>query len=133
MLFIGYLDRRQALPDCYAAADAFVFASRTETQGLVLLEAMAAGVPVIALAEMGTVDILAPARGSFSPPAEPKAFGDTLGHFLSRPSAWRHLAEEAPIYAQEWSDVAMAERLASLYRRLAGHGYVRASPLAAAV
>ena len=33
--FIGYLDRKQALPDCYAAADVFVFASRTETQGLV--------------------------------------------------------------------------------------------------
>ena len=41
VLFIGYLDRKQALPDCYAAADVFVFASRTETQGLVLLEAMA--------------------------------------------------------------------------------------------
>ena len=39
--FIGYLDREAELPDCYAAADAFVFASRTETQGLVLLEAMA--------------------------------------------------------------------------------------------
>ena len=39
--FVGYLDRKGALLDCYAAADAFVFASRTETQGLVLLEAMA--------------------------------------------------------------------------------------------
>jgi 1,2-diacylglycerol 3-alpha-glucosyltransferase len=38
--FTGYLDRhRDCLPDCYAAADVFVFASRTETQGLVLLEA----------------------------------------------------------------------------------------------
>jgi len=35
--FIGYLDRSTELPDCYAAGDAFVFASRTETQGLVLL------------------------------------------------------------------------------------------------
>lgn len=39
--FVGYLERRKRLPDCYyAAADVFVFASRTETQGLVLLEAM---------------------------------------------------------------------------------------------
>ena len=118
--FIGYLDRRQELPDCYAAADAFVFASRTETQGLVLLEAMAAGLPVIALAEMGTTDILAPGRGAISPPAEAQAFGEALADFLNRPSAWRHLADEAPVYAGEWSDGAMAARLAGLYRGLAG-------------
>ncbi|HVS03788.1 MAG TPA: glycosyltransferase, partial [Thermoanaerobaculia bacterium] len=46
-LFVGYLDRRRELLDCYRAADAFLFASRTETQGLVLLEAMALGVPVV--------------------------------------------------------------------------------------
>lgn len=116
--FIGYLDRQQALPDCYAAANVFVFASRTETQGLVLLEAMAAGVPVIALSEMGTTDILAPARGAFSPPNDPRAFGEVLGQFLKHPEAWRHLNDEAPIYAQEWTDVAMAERLARLYGEL---------------
>jgi glycosyltransferase involved in cell wall biosynthesis len=33
VLFFGYLDRSRELPSCYAAADAFVFASRTETQG----------------------------------------------------------------------------------------------------
>ena len=120
VVFIGYLDRQQALPDCYAAADVFVFASRTETQGLVLLEAMAAGLPVIALSEMGTTDILAPGRGAFSPPAEAQAFGETLGHFLNHPAAWRHLYDEAPSYAQEWTDVAMAERLARLYGELAG-------------
>lgn len=118
--FIGYLDRREGLPACYAAADVFVFASRTETQGLVLLEAMAAGLPVIALSEMGTRDILEPGRGAFSPPAEPHAFGNAIGHFLSRPTAWRHLADEAPAYAREWSDAAMAERLAALYRSLLG-------------
>lgn len=117
--FIGYLDRQQALPDCYAAADVFVFASRTETQGLVLLEAMAAGVPVIALSAMGTTDILAPGRGAFSPPDDVRAFGEVLGQFLKHPGSWRHLADEAPLYAREWSDVAMAERLAGLYRELA--------------
>jgi glycosyltransferase involved in cell wall biosynthesis len=133
VLFLGYLDRRQALPDCYAAADVFVFASRTETQGLVLLEAMAAGVPVIALAEMGTVDILAPGRGAFSPPDNVRAFGEAMGHYLSRPTAWRHLADEAPIYAGEWSDRAMAERLAGFYRSLLAPVFVADNPLGAAV
>ncbi|WP_434513826.1 glycosyltransferase [Dechloromonas sp. ARDL1] len=130
--FVGYLDRRQGLPDCYAAADVFVFASRTETQGLVLLEAMAAGLPVIALAEMGTIDILAPGRGAFSPPGDSKAFGETLGHFVDHPAAWRHLGDEAPLYAREWSDEAMAGRLAQLYRQLAGKPSAALSPLTAA-
>ncbi len=130
--FIGYLDRQRELPDCYAAADVFVFASRTETQGLVLLEAMAAGLPVIALAEMGTIDILAPGRGAFCPPAEARAFGEMLGHFLSRPGAWRHLAAEAPDYAREWSDTAMAARLAAYYRELAGLKIAPERPLTAA-
>ena len=130
--FIGYLDRKQALPDCYAAADVFVFASRTETQGLVLLEAMAAGLPVIALSEMGTTDILAPGRGAFSPPADSPAFGETLGHFLNHPHAWRHLQHEAPIYAREWSDVAMAERLARLYGDLGIMEFAPKNPLTVA-
>ena len=117
--FIGYLDRARDLPDCYAAADVFVFASRTETQGLVLLEAMAAGTPVIALADMGTIDILVPGRGALSPPAEPRAFGLALGNYLNKPSAWSQLRDDAPLYAAEWSDEAMATRLALLYRQLA--------------
>jgi glycosyltransferase involved in cell wall biosynthesis len=131
--FIGYLDRQQALPDCYAAADVFVFASRTETQGLVLLEAMAAGLPVIALSEMGTTDILAPGRGAFSPPPNAIAFGETLGHFLNHPAAWRHLQQEAPVYAGEWTDVAMAERLARLYGGLAIPEIAPENPLTVAI
>jgi 1,2-diacylglycerol 3-alpha-glucosyltransferase len=116
--FIGYLDRRDALPDCYAAADVFAFASCTETQGLVLLEAMAAGLPVVALSEMGTTDILDAGRGSISPPAIPQVFGETLAHVLNHPSAWRHLGDDAAQYAREWSDIAMAGRMAELYRRM---------------
>lgn len=117
--FIGYLDRQQALPDCYASADAFVFASLTETQGLVLLEAMAAGLPVIALAEMGTRDILNPGRGAISPPNDAQAFGAALADYLNRPSNWAAMRSEALRYASEWSDVAMAGRLAALYQQLA--------------
>ncbi len=46
------------LLDCYAAADVFVFASRTETQGLVLLEAMAQGAPLVSTAHLGTRSVL---------------------------------------------------------------------------
>ncbi|EKE17713.1 MAG: hypothetical protein ACD_10C00309G0006, partial [uncultured bacterium] len=45
---------------------------------------------------------------------------------------WRHLREEAPVYAQEWSDGAMAARLANLYRSLAGLKIAPERPLTAA-
>jgi len=56
--FLGNLDRQRRLPDLYASADAFAFASVTETLGLVILEAMASGLPVVAVAAGGVVDHL---------------------------------------------------------------------------
>jgi phosphatidylinositol alpha 1,6-mannosyltransferase len=56
--FLGFLDRPTQLPDLYANADAFVFASVTETLGLVVLEAMASGLPVIAAPVGGVTDHL---------------------------------------------------------------------------
>lgn len=56
--FLGLLERRGRLPDVYANCDAFVFASVTETLGLVVLEAMASGLPVIAAPAGGVRDHL---------------------------------------------------------------------------
>jgi phosphatidylinositol alpha 1,6-mannosyltransferase len=56
--FLGLLDRRGRLPDLYANCDAFVFASVTETLGLVVLEAMASGLPVVAAPAGGVADHL---------------------------------------------------------------------------
>ncbi|MBV6476136.1 MAG: glycosyltransferase [Rhodocyclaceae bacterium] len=114
--FTGYLDRHRDLPDCYAAADVFVFASRTETQGLVLLEAMAVGLPVVALAYMGTVDILAPRRGCRVPDDDPACFAAAVVEVLADPALRSRLGSEAWQYARGWSDEAMAQRMAELYR-----------------
>lgn len=48
----------EALAECYASADVFVFPSRTDTFGMVLLEAMASGLPVAALPVCGPKDII---------------------------------------------------------------------------
>ncbi len=116
--FIGYLDRATELPACYAAADVFVFASRTETQGLVLLEAMATGLPVVALAEMGTIDILGAGRGALVPDANPYAFSLALTRLLNDRPLSRQLSAEARAYAAEWSSEALAGRMAGLYRQI---------------
>ena len=116
--FIGYLDRKTDLLSCYAAADVFVFASRTETQGLVLLEAMAAGLPVVALAEMGTVDILGARRGAIVPEDNPALFAQALTQLLRDPKLRRHLADEGRAYAVDWSEDTLAGRMADLYRTI---------------
>lgn len=117
--FLGYLDRKQELPAAYAAADVFIFASRTETQGLVLLEAMAQRCPVVALSIMGTADILEPGRGCRIAPNNPAGFAQVLIDLLADPAARVRLGDEARTYAKEWSDQALAAKLALLYRDLA--------------
>lgn len=57
VLFTGGLERKDVI-DVYKQSDIFTFASYTETQGLVVLESMAAGTPVVALGKMGVYDLL---------------------------------------------------------------------------
>ncbi|AWI77101.1 glycosyl transferase family 1 [Parazoarcus communis] len=113
--FLGYLDRHNELHDCYRAADLFVFASRTETQGLVLLEAMALGTPVVALAEMGTVDILAPQQGCRIAPNNPVRFAEIVAQLLSDRRQLQQLGSDARDYAQQWHTEEMSRRLGALY------------------
>ena len=118
--FAGYLDRDTALLDCYAAAEAFVFASRTETQGLVLLEAMAQGAPVVSTAELGTRSILVPGSGALVVPEEQDAFAAAVVRVLEDRELHRELAQRGRAYARSWSSSAMAARLAGLYETLRG-------------
>ena len=59
--YLGLLDREE-LAKVYAAADVFVFPSRTDTFGLVLLEAMACGLPVAAYPVTGPRDVIADSK-----------------------------------------------------------------------
>lgn len=115
--FAGYLERRQALLDCYAAADVFVFASRTETQGLVLLEAMAQGIPVVSIAELGTRSVL-PGSGALIVPEERAAFAGAVVRVLRDTRLRRQMSAQARAHARTWSSAVMAQRLAELYREL---------------
>ena len=133
VLFVGYLDRQTTLLDCYRAGDAFVFASRTETQGLVLLEALALGVPVVSTAVMGTADVLRDARGARIAPDEEAGFARACVEVLRDRELRARLAANAPGDARAWSATAMAERLAGLYAELAAgrHRVADAAPRAA--
>jgi len=116
--FIGYLDRERGLADCYAAANVFVFASRTETQGLVLLEALAQGAPVVSTAVLGTTSILQPGCGARVAPEKPDVFAQIVADILDDPQRAAKLSAQARRYAQSWASANMAFRLAELYREI---------------
>jgi glycosyltransferase involved in cell wall biosynthesis len=118
VLFVGYQDRNQALLDCYRAGDVFVFASRTETQGLVLLEAMAVGVPVVAAAILGTKDILGPERGALVAAVDEVEFASKAVALLENDELRERLSRDAQDYAREWDARRMAERLAEFYAQV---------------
>jgi 1,2-diacylglycerol 3-alpha-glucosyltransferase len=118
LLWLGYLDRHTALADVYRAGDAFVFASRTETQGLVLLEAMSLGVPVVAIAERGTRQLLASARGALVPAADFQEFSQAMVRLLTDAPLRVRLGAEGRELALAWSAPVFGARLAELYRGL---------------
>lgn len=115
VLFVGYLSRADALLDCYRAGDVFVFASRTETQGLVLLEAMALGTPVVSTAVMGTRDILEPGKGALVAEDNLPDFSDKVVKLLNNSELRNQLGEEAKQYAATWSAPALAGKMQELY------------------
>lgn len=120
--FVGYLDRRQTLADCYRAADAFVFASRTETQGLVLLEALSLGVPVVSTAIMGTRDILTEqGGGALVAEDDLTDYSAKVIAVLRDPQLRAKLAAEGPAYAEQWNAAAQARRLAGFYSDIIHH------------
>lgn len=130
--FVGYLERRTELPACYCAADVFVFASKTETQGLVLLEAMALGVPVVGLAEMGTKDVLKEGAGCRIAPDDVAGFARVLKPLLADRSASQVLGAAGKSYAADWSETKMECEILQLYRSLVSpNGSVRDYALSA--
>jgi 1,2-diacylglycerol 3-alpha-glucosyltransferase len=116
--FLGYLKRGPDLSDCYCAGDVFVFASATETQGLVLLEAMMLGVPVVSTAVMGTRDILTAGKGALVALASVPDFAAKILRLLGDPLLRERLGAEARRHAAGWSAESMSQRLVDFYRQV---------------
>ena len=115
--FIGYLDRNTELNACYKSADIFVFASKSETQGLVLLEAMAQGTPVVAIAELGTASILVEGQGAHIATEDETVFAQKINDLLTNTLARNILGDVGKAYALKyWTASAKAEQMLHFYR-----------------
>lgn len=114
--FTGYLEGAR-LVAAYHLADAFVFASETETQGLVLGEALAAGLPVVAVKDEAVADLVIDGRTGLLVPSEPRAFASAIDHLLESDDLRAEMAAAAVQRADEFSIEAQAEKLEACYER----------------
>jgi glycosyltransferase involved in cell wall biosynthesis len=114
--FVGYLGGKE-LASAFASSDAFVFPSRTETLGLVLLESMAAGCPVVAARSGGIPDIVEDGVNGFlfDPSDEQGAIAATQ-HLLSQTEERELLRQNARQEAERWSWSAATRQLQTYYQ-----------------
>jgi len=108
------------LADAYKAMDVFVFASKTETQGMVLTEAMAAGKPVIALNASGSREVVQDDINGrlLAEDTKPEQFATAIEDFLNnkeKGETWRINATKT---AQTFSRQACTDKLCGLYKSL---------------
>ena len=116
--FVGYLTGKD-LAAAFASADAFIFPSRTETLGLVLLEAMAAGCPVIAANAGGIPDIVIDGVNGylFEPDDEQGAIVATQ-RLLSNQKERDTLRHNARLEAEKWGWSAATRQLQGFYQSI---------------
>ncbi|MDR2182291.1 MAG: glycosyltransferase [Treponema sp.] len=114
-VFTGYLSRED-LSYCYGISKVFLLPSKTETQGLVTIESMLSGVPVVAIGAMGTLEVMGGDNGGFMVPDERAVFRDRVLDLIEDEELYRRKSEEARRHAQAWTVDGLSEKLAGIYR-----------------
>ena len=116
--FVGYLAGEE-LAGAYASADAFLFPSSTETLGLVLLEAMAAGCPVVGANRGGIPDIVSDGvNGCLYEPDQPGSLEAAVRRLLGNPEEREALRLAARREAEAWGWAGATAQLRRYYREL---------------
>ncbi|MDR0496442.1 MAG: glycosyltransferase [Treponema sp.] len=113
-VFTGYLERKD-LALTYTISEVFVFPSMTDTQGLVTLEAMLSGTPVVAIGAMGTLMVMGGDNGGFMVKNDVDEFTARVLDLLEDPELKRRKSNEAKTHARSWSIGELTKKLAAIY------------------
>ncbi len=126
--FVGYLTGRD-LGSAFASADAFIFPSRTETLGLVLLEAMAAGCPVVAARSGGIPDIVTDGVNGylFEPEADIQSAITATVRLLEQKQEREIIRKNARQEAERWGWASATRQLQDYYQKVIYSEYAKAA------
>lgn len=117
VVFIGSVPRTN-VDKYYASADVFVFPSTTETQGLVIGEALSYGLPVVAVKGGGASIMLENGETGFIVNNEPLEFANSVLMLLSNPALWGRISTNARKSSRQWTFRDMAESVLEVYEQV---------------
>jgi 1,2-diacylglycerol 3-alpha-glucosyltransferase len=117
VIFAGYIDRGD-IAAYYKSADIFVFSSLTETQGLVVLEAMASGIPVVAIKASGVEDMVVDGISGFLTENSVEKFNEKINLILDNKEKREIIIENGLKRAAEFSPEVTIKKLENIYIEL---------------
>ncbi len=115
--FTGFIDHKETLK-LFGTGDIFAFPSVTDTQGIVILEAMAAGTIPVAVDRLGPHDIIKDGVSGKLTGLNLKDFSDTICHLLDNKVMRKKMAVAARYQAQQFDAAVTAQTLENLYEKL---------------
>lgn len=101
----------------YQLADLFVFTSRSETQGMVILEAMSAGLPVVALRSSGIDDVIKDGFNGYKTPQHTDCWNERVVELLEHDEKRTSMGENARNFAYDYSVEHFATNIRNIYAR----------------
>ena len=115
--FTGYVPSKDVIY-LYRMSQVFVFPSKTDTQGLVTIEAMMTGLPVVAIGELGTVDVMQGDHGGFMVADDVELFSEKVVLLLQNQKLRKQKSDEAKQWSQQWKISNLTPRLLECYEKV---------------
>lgn len=116
VFFTGYIEK----PDLiyfYKFSNVFVFPSLTDTQGLVTIEAMLSGIPVVAIGAMGTIDVMHGDNGGFMVDNDVEQFTSKVENLLNDTNLYKEKVNEALSWGKKWLAEELVLKLIDYYKK----------------
>jgi 1,2-diacylglycerol 3-alpha-glucosyltransferase len=117
VIFPGFIEPKQ-IPDYYAASDIFTFASRTETQGLSISEALCAGLPSVVVNAMGAAEAIEPNGDGFLVPPTEARFREAVLQLVESRELRQQFSQRALERSPQFSIEKRVTQLIDLYKNI---------------
>ncbi len=115
LVFTGRIPQEETI-QAYLASKIFLFASKTDTQGLVIMEAASLGLPIVAIKDEAYVGMLENEQNGYTVAEEtPKAFSEAVLKILDNAELYRRFSENSKKIAENFSDIEQAKKLLEIY------------------